>query len=128
MPSPLLVQSDKAPGAYRDGTGADAKIEIVNADGKAQVITPAFKAQDEFKDALSGFGATDVKVNTSGTMDLSFNGQPITLKPHFDIEKGKTDDSGEKFPPGVKQVGDKFFFTNENGETQELSVVTAPAT
>ena len=23
---------------------------------------------------------------------------------------------------------DKFFFTNENGETQELSVVTAPAT
>ena len=52
MPSPLLVQSDKAPGAYRDGTGPDAKIEIVNADGKAQVITPAFKAQDEFKDAL----------------------------------------------------------------------------
>ena len=128
MPSPLLVESDKAPGAYRDGTGPDAKIEIVNSDGKAQVITPAFKAQDEFKDALSGFGATDVKVNTSGTMDLSFNGQPITLKPHFDIEKGKTDDSGEKFPPGVKQVGDKFFFTNENGETQELSVVTAPAT
>ena len=128
MPSPLLVQSDKAPGAYRDGTGPDAKIEIVNADGKAQIITPAFKAQDEFKDALSGFGATDVKVNTSGTMDLNFNGQPITLKPHFDIEKGKTDDSGEKFPPGVKQVGDKFFFTNENGETQELSVVTAPAT
>ena len=35
---------------------------------------------------LSGFGATDVKVNTSGTMDLNFNGQPITLKPHFDIE------------------------------------------
>ena len=128
MPSPLLVESDKAPGAYRDGTGPDAKIEIVNADGKAQVITPAFKAQDEFKDALSGFGATDVKVNTSGTMDLNFGGQKITLKPHFDIEKDKTDASGEKFPPGVKQVGDKFFFTNENGETQELSVVTTPAT
>ena len=61
-------------------------------------------------------------------INLNFGGQKITLKPHFDIEKGKTDDSGEKFPPGVKQVGDKFFFTNENGETQELSVVAAPAT
>jgi len=127
MPSPLLVASDKAPGAYRDGDGADAKIEIVNADGKAQVITPAFKAQDEFKTALSGFGATDVTVNTSGTMDLNFGGQKITLKPHFDIDKNKTDDTGAKFPPGVKQVGDKFFFTNADGETQELSVVTAPA-
>ena len=69
-----------------------------------------------------------MKVNTSGTMDLNFGGQKITLKPHFDIEKDKTDDSGEKFPPGVKQVGVKFFFTNEKGETQELSVVAAPAT
>ena len=127
MPSPLLVESDKAPGAYRDGTGPDAKIEIVNADGKAQVITPAFKAQDEFKTALSGFGATDVKVNTSGTMDLNFGGQKITLKPHFDVDKNKTDDSGAKFAPGVKQVGDKFFFTNAAGETQELSVVAEPA-
>ena len=69
-----------------------------------------------------------MKVNTSGTMDLNFNGQKITLKPHFDIEKGKTDDSGGNFEPGVKQVGDKFFFTNAAGETQELSVVAAPAT
>ena len=124
MPSPLLVQSDKAPGAYRDGTGPDAKIEIVNADGKAQVITPAFKAQDEFKTALESFGVTDLKINTSGTIDLTFGGQQLTLKPHFDIE---TKSDGTSYPTGVTQDGDKFYFTNEKGERQQLSVVSAPA-
>ena len=124
MPSPLLVQSDKAPGAYRDGTGPDAKIEIVNADGKAQVITPAFKAQDEFKTALESFGVTDLKINTSGTIDLTFGGQQLTLKPHFDIE---TKSDGTSYPAGVTQDGDKFYFTNEKGERQQLSVVSAPA-
>ena len=105
MLSPLLVQSDKAPGAYRDGTGPDAKIEIVNADGKAQVITPAFKAQDEFKTALESFGVTDLKINTSGTIDLTFGGQQLTLKPHFDIE---TKSDGTSYPAGETPDGDKI--------------------
>jgi hypothetical protein len=120
------VQSDKDPGAYRDGDGADAKIEIVNADGSAQVITPAFKAPDDFKEVLAGFGATNVQVNTTGTMDLEFQGQKITLKPHFDIETDKVDDNGVAFPLGVKIVGDKYYITTAAG-TQELSVVAAPA-
>ena len=102
MPSPLLVESDKAPGAYRDGTGPDAKIEIVNADGKAQVITPAFKAQDEFKDALRGL-VTDVKVNTSGTMDLNFNGQKLPLSPTLTLKKGRLT-IPEKILPGVNRL------------------------
>ena len=94
MPSPLLVQSDKAPGAYRDGTGPDALMKLLMRT-KLRLLLRHSRRRTNSRHALSGFGATDLKVNTSGTMDLKFNGQSITLKPHFDIET-KTDASGEK--------------------------------
>jgi hypothetical protein len=126
IPSPILVASDKAAGTYRSGTGPDAKIEIVDADGKAQVLTPAFKGKEALETALDGFGATNVQANTNGSIDLSFGGADITLKPYFQVEKDKAKPDGSKFPLGVSIVGDKFYMTTTDG-TQELAAVPKPA-
>jgi hypothetical protein len=126
IPSPILVASDKAAGTYRSGTGPDAKIEIVDADGKAQVLTPAFKGKVALETALDGFGATNVQANTNGSIDLSFGGADITLKPYFQVEKDKAKPDGSKFPLGISIVGDKFYMTTKDG-TQELAAVTKPA-
>jgi hypothetical protein len=126
IPSPILVESDKAAGTYRSGTGPDAKIEIVDASGKAQVLTPAFKGKEELETALDGFGATNVQAKTDGSIDLSFGGADITLKPYFQVEKDKLKPDGSKFPNGVSIVGDKFYMTTKDG-TQELAAVTKPA-
>jgi hypothetical protein len=126
IPTPILVESDKAAGTYRSGTGPDAKIEIVDASGKAQVLTPAFKGKEELETALDGFGATNVQAKTDGSIDLSFGGADITLKPYFQVEKDKLKPDGSKFPNGVSIVGDKFYMTTKDG-TQELAAVTKPA-
>ena len=62
-----------------------------------------------------------MEINTDGTVELTFGFLKLLLKPHFEL---KTNKEGSKFPPGITTEGDKYFFTNEKGERQQLSVVT----
>ncbi|MDB3993574.1 hypothetical protein N9478_08810 [Gammaproteobacteria bacterium] len=61
-------------------------------------------------------------MNTNGTVELTFGFLKLELRPHFDIE---TKNDGAKYPPGITADGDKYYFTNDKGERQQLSVVTA---
>ena len=56
------------------------------------------------------------------TVELTFGFLKLVLRPHFDIE---TKNDGAKYPPGITADGDKYYFTNDKGERQQLSVVTA---
>ncbi|MDP7403700.1 MAG: hypothetical protein QF916_09945, partial [Gammaproteobacteria bacterium] len=122
VPSPLTGTSDKDPGAYATGSGADEKIEIVNQDGTTQVLTPAFKDQEEIESAIKALSDDgEAKLNTDGSVELVYGGQKITLKPHFDVESVNI---GIDASAGISQEDGKFFFTDSSGNKQELSVVT----
>ncbi|MEC8587719.1 MAG: hypothetical protein VXY78_05030, partial [Pseudomonadota bacterium] len=122
VPSPLTGTSDKDPGAYATGSGADEKIEIVNQDGTTQVLTPAFKDQEEIESAIKALSDDgEAKLNTDGSVELVYGGEKITLKPHFDVESVNI---GIDASAGISQEDGKFFFTDSSGNKQELSVVT----
>jgi hypothetical protein len=121
IPSPLTEKSDKDAGTYASGSGADEKIEIVQPDGTLQVLTPAFQDQDEITESLNSFpGVEEVKIKTDGSLSLKLGGSDVVLKPHFKIETAPPGE--DPYPPGIAQVGDKFYTTNKKGERQELSV------
>ncbi|MAS60992.1 MAG: hypothetical protein CMQ07_07785, partial [Gammaproteobacteria bacterium] len=121
IPSPLTGTSDKDPGAYASGSGSDEIIEIVNQDGTTQVLTPAFKDQEEIETAIKALSDDgDAKLNTDGSVELVYGGQQITLKPHFDVESVSI---GINASAGISQEDGKFFFTDSSGNKQELSVV-----
>ena len=123
IPSPLTGTSDKDPGAYASGSGPDEKIEIVNQDGTTQVLSPAFKDQEEIEAAIKALSDDgEAKLNTDGSVELIYGGQTITLKPHFDVESVNI---GINVSAGISQEDGKFFFTDSSGNKQELSVVTS---
>ena len=119
VPNPLVSTSSKSAGIYSIGSGAKEKIEIVQADGSLQVISPAFKDQDGLITALYAIPEiAGVEINTDGTVDLIYNGSSLILKPHFDVEIKK---DGGKYLAGITQDNGKFYFTNAKGERQQFN-------
>ena len=119
VPNPLVSTSIKSAGIYSIGSGAKEKIEIVQADGSLQVISPAFKDQDGLITALYAIPeVAGVEINTDGTVDLIYNGSSLILKPHFDVE---VKEGGGKYLAGIIQDNGKFYFTNAKGERQQFN-------
>ena len=119
VPNPLVSTSIKSAGIYSIGSGAKEKIEIVQADGSLQVISPAFKDQDGLIRALYAIPeVAGVEINTDGTVDLIYNGSSLILKPHFDVE---VKEGGGKYLAGIIQDNGKFYFTNAKGERQQFN-------
>jgi len=119
---PLLTESDQAPGLYRMGDGPDEEILIVYEDGTAQMLNPTIQSPDEFNQAAQGIpGVENIEINTDGTIDLTFEGNPLTLQPLFDVEQGTG--TGQQTPMLMAE-GDRFFFTNSNGDRQEFVLGT----
>lgn len=116
--NPILETSDKSPGLYRSGSGADEEIVLVYQDGSAQKMKPAMQSESEFDTAARAIpGVESTKFNTDGSIGLRFDGSDITLKPAFDIEPGS---AGGKATPELIKDGDRFFFTNSSGDRQEF--------
>ena len=104
---------------YFTGSGAKEKMEIVQADGSLQVISPAFKDQDGLITALYAIpGIAGVEINTDGTVDLTYDGSSLILQPHFDVE---IKEGGGKYLAGIVQDNGKFYFTNAKGERQQFN-------
>ena len=119
IPSPLTSTSTRSAGVYSIGSGVDEKIEIVQSDGSLQVLSPAFKDQDGLSIALYAIPeVAGVEINTDGTVDLIYNGSPLILKPHFDVQ---TKLDGGKYPEGITQDNGKFYFSNKKGERQRFN-------
>ena len=120
IPNPILEQSELAAGTYQSGSGADAEIKIVYADGTAQTLTPAIKDQIGFEQAASLIpGVEDFVQKVDGSITLTFDGSPIVLKPLFDVVEGE---EGTKTDPSIIQEGGKFFFYSADGSRQEFVV------
>ena len=115
--SPILETSEKAAGTYREGTGADATIQIVLADGTAQTLKPAINDQTAFKSAASALGVEDLAFKVDGSVSLTLGGANITLKPLFDIEAGA---EGTKVTPTIVNEDGRFFVISSNGDKQEF--------
>jgi len=117
--SPLLSTDERAAGTYTDGTGIDAKLTIVYADGSAQTLTPVIKDQVEFEAAAAAIpGVEDLVLKVDGSVTLAFDGAAVTLKPLFDVVKGVP---GAKVTPGISNEDGKFYFTSKNGDKQEFA-------
>ena len=115
--SPILETSTKAPGTYREGTGADATIQIVLDDGTAQTLKPAIKDQTAFESVASALGVEDLAFKVDGSVSLTLGGVNITLKPLFDIEEGA---AGTKVTPTIVEEGGRYFVISSNGDKQEF--------
>ena len=115
--SPILETSEKAAGTYREGSGADATIQIVLADGTAQTLKPAINDQDAFESAASALGVEDIAFKVDGSVSLTLGGANITLKPLFDIEAGA---EGTKVTPTIVNEGGRYFVISSNGDKQEF--------
>ena len=117
MASPILETSDKAAGTYREGTGADATIQIVLADGTAQTLKPAINDQTAFESAASALGVEDLVFKVDGSVSLTLGGANINLKPLFDIEAGA---EGTKVTPSILSEDGRYFVISSNGDKQEF--------
>jgi len=118
--NPILITDDRPAGAYTDGTGVDAVVTIVYADGSAQTLSPTIQDQDEFEAAAAAIpGVTDLALKLDGSISLSFDDIPINLKPMFDVVKGVP---GVEVTPGISNEDGRFFFTSANGDKQEFAV------
>jgi hypothetical protein len=116
--SPLLTTDERPAGTYTDGTGVDAVLTIVYADGSAQTLSPAIKDQAEFKASATAIGVTDLSFRVDGAVALTYEGVPLILKPLFDVVKGVP---GAEVTPGISNEGGRFFFTSANGDKQEFA-------
>ena len=93
---------------------------MVYEDGSAQQMRPAIQSEAEFGQAATAIPGVDaVDFNTDGSIDLRFQGSDLILRPAFDIEPGTAAGTAT---PMLMQDGDKFFFTNSNGDRQEFFV------
>ena len=116
--SPLLTTDERPAGTYTDGTGVDAVLTIVYADGSAQTLSPAIKDQAEFKASAAAIpDVTNLSFRVDGAAALTYEGVPLTLKPLFDVVKGVP---GAEVTPGISNDGGKFYFTSANGDKQEF--------
>jgi hypothetical protein len=117
IPNPILEQSELPAGTYSSGTGADAEIKIVYADGTAQTLTPAIKDQTGFEEAAASIpGVENFVLKVDGSITLTFDGTPIRLRPLFDVEVGE----GTETDPKIIQEDGKFFFYSADGSRQEF--------
>lgn len=118
--NPVLESSELTPGLHRSGSGSSASILMVYEDGSAQQMRPAIQSEAEFGQAATAIPGVDaVDFNTDGSIDLRFQGSDLILRPAFDIEPGTAAGTAT---PMLMQDGDKFFFTNSNGDRQEFFV------
>lgn len=120
IPNPILEQSELPVGTYSSGTGADAEIKIVYADGTAQTLTPAIKDQTGFEEAAASIpGVENFVQKVDGSITLTFDGTPIVLRPLFDVVEGG---EGTETDPKIIQEDGKFFFYSADGSRQEFVV------
>ena len=115
--NPILETSDLAPGAYRSGSGAAAKIQIVYADGSAQTLKPAINDQAAFETAAKALGVEDIVFRVDGSVRVTLGGVDINLKPLFEIEEGA---EGTKVKPEIKIEAGRYFVVSSNGDKQEF--------
>jgi hypothetical protein len=115
--NPILETSEQDAGTYRIGTGADAKVTIVYADGTAQTLKPAINDQTAFETAASALGVEDLVFKVDGSVSLTLGGANINLKPLFDIIPGA---EGTKVAPSILSEDGRYFVISSNGDKQEF--------
>ena len=118
---PFLTSSTRAPGIYRSGAKGDEEALVVFPDGTAQKVKPTIQSPDEFQNATKGIAQVgDLKVNVDGSITLKFSGQPLTLKPEFEVVPGA---AGTSVTPSITMIDSTTAeFTNARGDKQRFQV------
>lgn len=118
---PFVTKSTQPPGIYRSGAKGNEEALVVYPDGTAQKVKPTIQSPVEFQSATKGMPQVgDLKVNVDGSITLKFDGQPLTLKPEFEVVPGAT---GTSVTPSIKQIDSTTAeFTNARGDKQRFYV------
>ena len=118
---PFITTSTRAPGVYRSGTKGNEEALVVFPDGTAQKVKPTIQSPDEFQNATKGIPQVgDLKVNVDGSITLKFDGQPLTLKPEFEVVPGA---GGISVTPSITMIDSTTAeFTNARGDKQRFQV------
>ncbi len=118
---PFVTTSTQPPGIYRSGAKGNEEALVVFPDGTAQKVKPTIQSPEEFQSATKGIPQVgDLKVNVDGSITLKFEGQPLTLKPEFEVVPGTT---GTTVTPSIKLIdASTAEFTNARGDTQRFHV------
>jgi hypothetical protein len=118
---PFVTTSAQPPGIYRSGAKGNEEALVVYPDGTAQKVKPTIQSPDEFQSATTAISQVgDLKVNVDGSITLKFDGQPLTLKPEFEVVPGAT---GTTVTPEIKMIDSATAeFTNSRGDKQRFHV------
>lgn len=86
-----------------------------------QKVKPTIQSPDEFQNATKGIAQVgDLKVNVDGSITLKFDGQPLTLKPEFEVVPGA---AGSSVTPSITMIDSTTAeFTNARGDKQRFQV------
>ena len=118
---PFVTKSTQPPGLYRSGAKGSEEALVVYPDGTAQKVKPTIQSPDEFQNATKAIPEVgDLKVNVDGSISLKFGGQPLTLKPEFEVVPGAT---GTTVTPSIRLIDSTTVeFTNARGDKQRFYV------
>ncbi|MDO9316977.1 MAG: hypothetical protein Q7V56_02095 [Gammaproteobacteria bacterium] len=118
---PFITTSTQPPGIYRSGEKGNEEALMVYPDGTAQKMKPTIQSPDEFQNATKEIPQVgDLKVNVDGSITLKFDGQPLTLKPEFEVVPGAT---GTTVTPSIRLIDSTTAeFTNARGDKQRFYV------
>ena len=121
IPNPVVAPSSKAPGIYRQGSGANEQVVVVYDNGTEQALKPAIADPDEFREATKAFPQIkNVTLGTDGVIKIDYNGQVLQLRPGFDVKGTSTEGSTSAAPSIVPISATTFRFTNSKGESQDI--------
>ncbi len=114
---PFVTTSTQPPGIYRSGEKGNEEALVVYPDGTAQKVKPTIQSPTEFQTTADEIpGVDDVKISVDGSIQLKLGGQPLTLKPEFEIAPGA---SGTVVTPSIRLINSTTAeFTNARGDKQ----------
>ncbi len=118
---PFVTTSTQPPGIYRSGAKGNEEALVVFPDGTAQKVKPTIQSPEEFQSATKGISQVgDLQINVDGSITLKFDGQPLTLRPEFEVVPGA---EGTTVTPSITMIdATTAEFTNARGDKQRFHV------
>jgi len=113
-----LAPTGTAPGIHKTGEKGNEVVTVVYEDGTQQTVKPTIHDQDSFvTTALAVDNVESVEVNTDGTIDLTYAGVPMILKPVLQTTEAADNTIVD---PVITVDATGMTFTSADGDVQEF--------
>ncbi len=104
-------------------------ITIVYEDGTSQTMNPTVPSPDEFIEKAKGFeGVDNTQYNADGSIDLTYEGNPVRLNPTFIVKTESLPADTEKVEPSITLLEGGFleYRIQQDGQIVVFKVKISP--